>query len=146
MKIAIGSDHRGYGLKERFKEYFAKEGIEYKDFGCDSEERVDYPDYAIPTARSVSEGRYDRGVLICGSGIGMSIAANRFDGVRGTLCTSVRMAELSRKHNDSNFLCVGAGNQSEDEAMEILKVWLNTEFEGGRHKERLDKIEKITAK
>ncbi len=139
MKIIIGSDHAGFVLKEALKGAVA--GI--VDIGTDSTQSVDYPDFGSKVARSVSLGQYDRGILICGSGIGMSIVANKFAGVRAALCTDVDTARLSRLHNDSNVLVL-AGRQTEVAvAKEILDVWLKTSFEGGRHALRLDKIRNI---
>lgn len=143
MKIAIGSDHRGYKLKERIKEYLKTANNEYLDVGTSSEERVDYPDFAMEVAKLVGTNRYSRGILVCGSGIGMSIVANKHKGVRAALCTTPKLAELSRLHNDANILCLGAENQPPEEVLRIVDIWLKTEFEGGRHSIRLDKIRKM---
>lgn len=143
MKIAIGSDHRGYRLKERIKSHLQAHDFECLDMGTISEERVDYPDFALSVAQSVGRNECARGILICGSGIGMSMAANKQKGVRAALCTSPRMAQFSRMHNDSNVLCLGSENQEEEEALRMVDIWLHTEFEGGRHTVRLDKIREL---
>ena len=140
MRIAIGADHRGKPLKERLKALLREEGHEVTDVGTDGCDSVDYPDYALPVARGVASGEYERGILICGSGIGMSIAANKVRGIRAALCLSPKAAELSRKHNNANVLCLGAEFLTPEQAEEITKVWLRTEFEGGRHARRLNKI------
>ncbi len=141
MKIAIGSDHAAYEAKDRLKVFLASAGHQIVDVGTDSTESCDYPDYAAAVSRSVQSGAVDRGVLICGTGIGMSIAANRFSGVRAALCYTEELASLSRLHNDANVLCMGARTQSIDSMQSILKVWLNTDWEGDRHARRLGKIE-----
>lgn len=134
MKIAIGSDHRGYKLKEEIKRYLK---TPLKDFGCSSEESCDYPDYGFPVAKAVADGEYDRGILICNTGIGMCIVANKVKGIRAALCHTPDDAKKSREHNDANILVLPADVQN---PMEIIDVWLNTEFLGGRHKRRIDKI------
>lgn len=142
MKIIIGSDHAGFDLKNRFKEMLANElGYEVSDAGAYYADPVDYPDIARKVAFAVSSGEYEKGVLICGTGIGMSIAANRFKGIRAALCHDIYSAEMSRRHNNANILVIGARVTGEGLALEILKVFLRTEFEGGRHKMRIDKIE-----
>lgn len=143
MKIAIGSDHRGYSLKERIREYLRAGEHQCFDTGTSSEERVDYPDFAMEVAELVGMNRCSRGILICGSGVGMSMAANKHKRIRAALCTTLRMAELSRKHNDANILCLGAENQSAEEALQMVDIWLKTEFEGGRHSVRLEKMRKM---
>jgi ribose 5-phosphate isomerase B len=143
MKIAVGSDHRGYLLKEAMKKHLHKSQHECVDVGTSSQERVDYPDFAVQVAELVGMNRCSRGILVCGSGIGMSMVANKHKHVRAALCTTSRMAELSRKHNDANVLCLGAENQSEAEAMQMVDTWLKTEFEGGRHSIRLEKIRRM---
>ena len=141
MKIIIGSDHAGFELKNRYKELLTHElGYEVSDAGAYSTDSVDYPDIARKVASAVSSGEYEKGVLICGAGIGMSIAANRFKGVRAALCHDHFTTEMARKHNNANILVVGARVTGEGLALEILKVFLTTEFEGGRHKMRIDKI------
>lgn len=141
MKIAIGSDHGGYELKKRIINYLEESRYNYKDFGCrSSSESVDYPDIAFPVAEAVASGEYDRGILICGTGIGVSICANRVKGVRCALCGDVVSAELTRKHNDSNVLAMGGRIIGSEVAKAIVRKWLSTEFEGGRHERRLSKI------
>ncbi len=142
MKIIIGSDHTGFDLKNRFKELLTNElGYEVSDAGTYSADSVDYPDIARNVASAVASGEYEKGVLICGTGIGMSIAANRFKGIRAALCHDIYTAEMSRRHNNANILVIGARVTGEGLALEILKVFFRTEFEGGRHKMRIDKIE-----
>ena len=143
MKIAIGSDHAGYILKEQIKRFLGKMDIETADAGTGSEESVDYPDYGSEVARAVSAGRVARGILICGSGIGMSIVANKFPGIRAALCRDAETAVLSRRHNDSNILVLAGRERGSDEAEAIVQAWLDTAFDGGRHQRRLDKITTI---
>ncbi len=140
MKVAIGSDHGGFILKEEIKKMLGTMGLEYKDFGTDSEESVDYPDFAAAVAQSVAKGEFDRGILICGTGIGMSISANKVPGIRAALCHDCFSAKATREHNDSIILCLGERVVGRGLALEIAKIWLNTEFEGGRHQRRVDKI------
>ena len=141
--IAIGSDHGGYRLKEEIKKYLDEKEIKYKDFGCKNEESIDYPNIAEEVAKEVQENKCDKGVLICRSGIGMSIVANKFKGIRCALCHDEFTAKYSRMHNDSNILAMGADDVTVNDAICILRMWLATEFEGGRHKERIDLINKI---
>jgi ribose 5-phosphate isomerase B len=140
VKVALGADHRGFGLKEELKRWLAARGHEVIDYGPASTDRVDYPDYALRVARAVARREADRGILICSTGIGMSIAANRFTKVRAALCSSVRLARLSRAHNDANVLCLGADFVSAAEARRIVGVWFRTEFVGGRHARRVTKL------
>ena len=142
MTIAIGSDHRGFKLKQAFKQHLTRIGHKVRDLGCASEDSVDYPDFALQVAESVAKRRVKLGILICSSGIGMSITANKVKGVRAALCFNEVMATRSRQHNDANVLCLGADYVSKRKALAILDAWLNAEFEGGRHKRRLDKIRK----
>ena len=142
MKIAIGADHRGYKLKEQLKEYMEDKGIEFVDFGTYSEESVDYPDYAIPVAEAVAKGECDFGVLICYTGIGMSIAANKVKGIRAAHVVAPVYAKMTRQHNDANVLCLPGGFITKEAAIECLELFINTEFEGGRHKRRVEKIVK----
>jgi ribulose-phosphate 3-epimerase len=135
--IAIGSDHRGYKLKEGIKEYLNN----VKDFGCFSEESVDYPDIARIVAKNVSDGTAEKGILICGSGIGMSMAANRLIGVRAALCRNEADAEMGRKHNNSNVLVMGADFTNMETAKKIIAKWMKTDFEGGRHERRVNKMD-----
>lgn len=138
MKIAIASDHAGLRLKRQIIGQFPD--IEFVDVGTHTEESCDYPDYAAEAARLVASGKAARGIVICGSGIGVSIAANKIRGIRAALCFNCYMAEMSRKHNDANVLALGARVIGEDVAMRIVDTWLKTEFEGGRHKRRVDKM------
>lgn len=140
MKIAIASDHGGFALKCQIMDYLHELGYEFKDFGCFSEESMDYPDIAFPTAKAVASGEFERGILICGTGIGVSICANKVDGIRCALCEDVLSAELTRLHNDSNVLAMGGRIIGSETAKAIVKTWLNTEFSGGRHQRRIDKI------
>ncbi len=143
MKIAIASDHAGFGLKNRILRYLAEKKVEAVDFGTDGRDSVDYPDYAIEVADSVSKGKLDRGILICGTGIGMSIVANKFPGVRAALCHNAVTAEAGRRHNDANVLVLGERVLDEETAVQIVGIWLETDFEAGRHQRRLDKIRAI---
>lgn len=138
MKVLIASDHAGYGLKEELKSAFDYEWI---DCGPSSTDSVDYPDFAHKLAEALLEGKADKGVLVCGSGIGISIAANRHNGVRAALCTSVEMAKLSREHNDANVIVFGERIIDWDVAKKALKMFMETEFEGGRHQRRVGKID-----
>lgn len=144
--IAIGSDHGGYKLKEEIKKYLDEKEIKYKDLGCKSEESVDYPNIAEEVVKEVQENKCDKGVLICRSGIGMSIVANKFKGIRCALCHDEFTAKYSRMHNDSNVLAIGADDVTVNDAICILRMWLATEFEGGRHKERINLINQIEDK
>ena len=132
-------------MKQALKRYLLDAGHECLDLGADSDESVDYPDYGFPAARAVSVQEADRGILICGTGLGMSYVANRVPGVIAALCTSPFMARMSRTHNDANVLVLGADTTSEEQAIEMLDVWLKTEFEGGRHERRLSKIRRYEA-
>lgn len=140
MKIAIASDHGGYELKEKIIDFIRSLGHEIQDFGCFSSESCDYPDYIQKAAVEVAENRADRGIVVCGSGVGASIVANKVPGIRAVLCTSEYLAEYSRKHNNSNVIALGERQTSFEEAQKYIKVWLNTPYEGGRHQNRLDKI------
>lgn len=140
MKVAIGSDHGGIHIKEELMNLMEEMGIEYKDFGCECSNSVDYPDYAFPVAEKVANGEFDRGILICGTGIGMSISANKVKGIRCALVHDVFTAKVTREHNDSNVLAMGERVIGPGLAREIAKVWLTTEFEGGRHLNRVNKI------
>lgn len=141
--IAIGSDHGGYRLKKEIEKYLEEKNIEYKDLGCENEESVDYPDIAEKVAKSVQSKECNQGILICRSGIGMSITANKFKGIRCALCHNEYTAKYARLHNNSNVLAMGADDLTTNEAILILRMWLATEFEGGRHKERVKLIEEI---
>ncbi len=143
MKIALGSDHGGYQLKENLKEYLKELNVEYIDFGCKSEKSVDYPDIGFKVAIEVKSGKYDRGILICGTGIGMSIAANKIKGIRASLCHDIFSARNTREHNDANILTLGARVIGVGLAKEIVKVWLNANFnQKEKHINRLNKIKK----
>jgi ribose 5-phosphate isomerase B len=141
MRIALGSDHRGFKLKSRLIDYLKQTGHEFTDFGCDNEESTDYPDYAAGVCRSITKKQSDLGILICGSGIGMSIAANKFKGIRAAVCCNAEMAVRARRHNNANVLCLGADFVDDKTAIEITGNFITTQFEGGRHQRRLDKIE-----
>lgn len=141
--IAIGCDHGGYKLKEEIKKYFEEKEILYKDMGCISEERVDYPNIAKEVAKQVQSKECEKGILICRSGIGMSMVANKFKGVRCALCHNEFTAKFSRLHNDANVLAMGADDVTVNEAICMIRMWLATEFEGGRHEERLKIIKEI---
>jgi ribose 5-phosphate isomerase B len=143
VKIATASDHAGYDLKKGILSYLAERKIDFEDFGCGPDERVDYVDYAEKAVQSVCSGRHDRAILICGTGLGMAMVANKFKGIRATPCCDEYSAEMSRSHNDSNCLTMGGRILPLDEALEIVRVWLETGFEGGRHQERIDKILKV---
>jgi ribose 5-phosphate isomerase B len=146
MKISLGSDHAGFELKEDLRGYLAEQKVEVIDLGVYNEEPVDYPDIGASVAQKVSRGEVDRGILICGSGIGMSIVANRFPGVRAALCHGLYTARISREHNDANLLILGGRLIGKGLAREILKVWLETGFQGGRHQRRLEKIRALEEK
>jgi ribose 5-phosphate isomerase B len=140
MRIAIGADHRGYSIRTKVAELLKQLGHEVEDVGTFSPEAVDYPDIAAEVASRVSQGRTDRGILVCGTGLGMCIAANKFHGVRAAPCHDDLTAELSRRHNDSNILCLSADLLSERLIDRMIELWLNTPFEGGRHARRVEKI------
>lgn len=140
MKIAIAADHGGYELKEHIKKIMDDLGVQFEDLGTDSVASVDYPDYALPVARKVTNSEVDRGILICGTGIGMSIAANKVDGIRAALVHDCYSARVTREHNDSNILCLGGRIIGLNLAEEIVRIWLNGEFSGDRHQLRLQKI------
>ena len=142
-KILIASDHAGFGLKEKLKSYLKKKGLAVKDLGTHSEQRCDYPLFAYNLAKAISDGRYSRGVLVCKTGIGNSIVANRLSGVRAALCYNAKAARLSREHNDSNVLVLGSAFVNAKLARKILLVWLNTSFKRGRHRRRLNQIREI---
>ncbi len=143
MKIAIGADHAGYELKEKIKQWLAQQGIEVRDEGTVSNESVDYPDFARKVGEEVAGKQVDRGVLVCGSGIGMAIAANKVPGVRAANVTTEYEAQMSREHNDANVLALGARILKDDQAFAIVDKWLHTPFAGGRHQRRVDKIMQI---
>ena len=144
MMIGIGSDHGGYELKESIKEYLTKEGIRYVDYGTNSPESVDYPDFGKRVADAIIDKEIDRGILICGTGIGISITANRIKGIRCALCSDTFSARMSREHNNANILALGGRVVGAGLAQDIVKIFLDTEFEGGRHERRINKIDEIT--
>ena len=144
MKIAIATDHAGYEYKDKIKKFLAEKGHSIKDFGTDSAEAVDYPDFIRPAAEAVAAGSCERGIVLGGSGNGEAMAANKVAGIRCALCWNLRTAELSRAHNNANMLSLGARMISIQQALEIVELWLKTEFEGGRHIPRVEKIEKST--
>ncbi len=141
--IIIGCDHAAYPLKEKVKDYLTGKGIDVEDVGTNSEKSVDYPDFGKKVASMVSNGNFKRGILMCGTGIGMSMVANKFSHVRAALCTEPFSAEMSRRHNDSNILVMGGRMTGETLALEIVRVWLETPFDGGRHQERLNQFDTI---
>ncbi len=138
--IALGSDHGGYDLKERIKDYLDREGIAYQDFGCDSKDSCDYPIFGRAAAEAVAAGNCDRGIVICTTGIGISISANKVKGIRCALCGDPLSAEMTRRHNDANMLALGAGFVGPNLAERIVEVFLHTQFEGGRHQRRVNLI------
>jgi ribose 5-phosphate isomerase B len=142
--IAIGADHAGYELKEKIKEFLKSLGADFKDYGTSSTESTDYPDYAHAVAQAVSKGEADKGILVCGTGIGMAITANKHQGIRAANVESQEAARLSREHNDANIIALGARLTPTEKAKEIIKVFLTTKFEGGRHQRRVDKIHTLT--
>lgn len=141
LRVAVGADHGGFGLKEKIVEYLKSNNIEYKDFGTYSAESCDYPEFAQKVAIEVSKGNFNRGILVCGSGIGMSIAANKIKGISAALCWNMATAESARTHNNSNILCLGERQIDDNLALDMVDLWLKTEFEGGRHQKRVDMIE-----
>ncbi|MGI5971760.1 MAG: ribose 5-phosphate isomerase B [Oscillospiraceae bacterium] len=144
--LAIGCDHGGFALKNEIKKYLDASNIEYRDFGTFSDESCDYPDFAEKAARAVASGECERGLLFCGTGIGISIAANKVRGIRAAVCSDCYSAEMSRRHNDANILCLGGRVVGAGLAEKIVEVFLNSEFEGGRHARRVEKIMAIENK
>jgi ribose 5-phosphate isomerase B len=142
-KIAVGSDHAGFEAKERAKQALASLGAEIVDEGTNSSESVDYPDFGAAVGRAVARGEVERGVLICGSGIGISIAANKIAGVRAAVCWNEETAKLARQHNDANVLCIGARFIEADLAARMIRIFMETNFDGGRHQQRVDKLTKL---
>lgn len=141
LSFALGCDHAGIGLKKAFIDFLDKKGIKWLDFGTENDASVDYPDYAEKVVESVLSGDNKRGILICGTGIGMSIAANRHKGIRAALCHDSFTAKMSRRHNDANILVLGANITAVPVALDILETWLNYDFEGGRHERRINKLD-----
>ena len=146
MRIAIGSDHAGYRLKEAIRAHLERDGLEVSDFGTFSDEAVDYPDIAAVVAAEVAGGRFDRGILLCGTGIGMSIVANKVPGIRAAMAGDAETARIGREHNDANILTLGGRVTSADRALAAVDAFLSTPFAGGRHKRRVDKISAIERK
>ncbi len=143
MRMIIGCDHAAFQLKETIKKFLTQKGESIHDIGTFSEESVHYPEFGMQVARSVSDGSFDRGILLCGTGIGMSMVANRFAHVRAALCNDLFSALMSRRHNDANILVLGGRVIGDVLALEIVKTWLETPFEGGRHQERLDLFDEV---
>lgn len=143
--LAIGSDHGGFELKKALMDVLAKQGVEFKDFGTYSPDSCDYPNIAGEVCRAILSGACDRGVLICGTGIGMSMAANRFSGIRAALCSDCYSAEMTRRHNDANVLVLGGRVIGPGLAEKILEIFLNTPFEGGRHARRIGMLDSIAS-
>jgi ribose 5-phosphate isomerase B len=143
MRIGLACDHGGFELKEELKAFLKSTGVEPVDMGSFNEESVDYPDFGVLVAEQVSRGELERGILICGTGIGMSIVANKFPGVRAALANDLYSARCSREHNDANILVIGGRMIGREVAREIVKVWLSTPFAGGRHQQRIDKIKAL---
>ncbi|PAL13618.1 ribose 5-phosphate isomerase B [Peribacillus simplex] len=146
MKVVIASDHGGIHIREEIKNLLNELQIPFEDFGCECSTSVDYPDYALPVAEKVARGEFDRGILICGTGIGMSIAANKVKGIRCALVHDVYSAKLTRQHNDTNMLAMGERVIGPGLAREIAQTWLTSEFEGGRHQNRIGKIAEYEGK
>jgi len=146
MKIALGSDHGGFELKEYIKEHLQKNNVEIIDFGTDSSESVDYPEFGQKVAESIKEGKCDLGIVCCGTGIGISISANKVPGIRCALVSDGFSARMSREHNNANMLALGGRVVGKDLALDIVDIWLNTEFQGGRHERRINKIGDIESK
>ena len=142
-QMIIGCDHAAFEMKEKIKTYLISSGIDVEDAGTEGEESVDYPVYGAKVASAVSEGRYRRGILLCGTGLGMSMVANRFPGVRAALCGDLFAASMSRRHNNANILVIGGRVTGDVLAIEIVKTWLDTPFEGDRHQRRLDQFNRL---
>ncbi|HEY2411706.1 MAG TPA: ribose 5-phosphate isomerase B [Pirellulaceae bacterium] len=143
MRISIGADHRGYKLKQQLIPWLQSQGYDVADEGAETTDSVDYPDYALKVANKVSSGQADRGILVCATGVGMCITANKVHGVRATTVADTDVARLSRQHNDVNVICLSGDKLNEPSAEQILDTWLETEFEGGRHAVRVEKIADI---
>ena len=143
MRIALASDHAGYAEKERLKALLADLGVDFEDLGTGSEESVDYPDYARKVAEQVAHGRVEQGLLVCGSGTGMAITANKVHGVRAAVAWSEETARLARQHNDANVLAIGARTTPPADIPKIVRAWFSTDFEGGRHAVRVNKISEV---
>ena len=146
MKIAVASDHGGFALKEKVKEHLIERGFDVEDLGTHSEESVDYPVYGKACGEAVASGKADLGVVVCGTGIGISIAANKIDGIRAAHCHDVYSAEMTKRHNNANVICMGGRVIGRELAFKIIDAWLGAEFEGGRHQKRIDKIHALENK
>ena len=146
MKIAVAADHGGFKLKNKIKDYLQSNGFEVSDFGTNSSDSCDYPDFALPAAEAVASDKCDRGIIVCTTGIGVSMVANKVPGVRCALCHDAFGAEMTRRHNDANVLALGAAAVEEGTALQIVDIFIATEFEGGRHKLRVDKISAVEKK
>ena len=146
MKVALGADHAGYEEKERLKPVLNELGIEFEDFGAVSTDSVDYPDFAAAVGRKVANGEFDQGLLVCGSGTGMAIAANKVHGVRAAVAWNEELARLAREHNDANVLALGARTTPENEFPNIVRAWFTAKFAGGRHQQRVEKIRELEEK
>jgi len=146
MSIAIGSDHAGYELKQQIVDHFKNQKIDITDYGTFSRDSVDYPDYGIKVATQVSKGEHEKGIIICGTGIGISISANKIKGARAALCTSDYMAEMARKHNNANIIAFGGRTTTIDMALRMIDIFIRTEFEAGRHSTRVEKIHTLTGR
>ena len=146
MRIAIGNDHAGVELKNELADFLREIGHEVANFGVNAEESMDYPDIAAPVARAVAAGEFERGILICGTGIGISLAANKIDGIRAAVCTDCYMARMSRQDNDANVLCLGGRVLGLGSALDVVQTFLSSEFLGGRHARRVAKITALEAK
>ncbi len=144
MKIALGSDHAGYILKEAIKNYFTEKKIEYKDFGTFKIDSCNYPEYSYKVSTAVAAGEADLGILVCGTGIGMCITANKIKGIRAAQAYDPEMAQMSRLHNNANILCLGGRILSDEEGIKVVEAFLSTSFEGGRHQNRLNLISQLT--
>ena len=143
MKVAIGADHAGFEAKEKIKKQLDEIGVEYEDLGTNSLDSVDYPDFGAKVGKAVASGEADEGILVCGSGIGIAIAANKIHGVRAAQAWNEETARLAREHNDANVLSIGARVLPEEEIPKIVKAWLDAKFEGGRHERRVEKISEL---
>jgi len=143
MKIAVANDHAGFEFKNKLKQFLQSKGHKVEDFGSSNAEPSDYPDYAVPAVKSVIEGKNERAILICANGLGMCIVANRFPGIRAAVVYSEKTASTSRRHNDSNVLCLGSREFSENDLLKFTDIWLTTTFDGGRHLRRVSKIAEL---
>jgi ribose 5-phosphate isomerase B len=145
MRIAIGADHGGYELKEQIAEFLSRQGYAFEDLGTHTLDSVDYPDFAVKVAEAVASGAFERGILVCGTGIGMSLTANKVPGIRAALCTDGFMARMARQHNDAQILCLGGRVLGVGSALEIVEIFLTAEAHGGRHARRVQKINALDA-